>query len=90
MEKDLFLKQFAEIEEKVSRLIQVVKAQEAAIEAAKNDETANEQLKTRIAELEQELQGKIEEEKQYQDERSLIRSKIDSLLAKLEEIPEGG
>lgn len=79
LEKDQFLKQFVEIEEKVSRLIESVKTQEAA----------NEELKNRIAGLEQELQEKIEEEKQYQDERSLIRSKIDSLLSRLEEIPEG-
>ena len=38
--------------------------------------------------LEEELQGKVEVENNYQEEKALIRSKIDGLLAKLEDITE--
>jgi hypothetical protein len=38
--------------------------------------------------LEEELQGKIDTEKSYSLERNIIRSKIDSLLSKLDGITE--
>jgi hypothetical protein len=47
---------------------------------AKNDE-----LQKKIYRYEQELQVKGETEKNYEEERVLIKSKIDKLLVKLEE-----
>ena len=70
--------QFKEIEKKVTRLIAVCKEHEAA----------NFELKNKIKSLEEELLGKIEAEKSYAQEKALIRSKIDSLLVRLEEIIE--
>jgi hypothetical protein len=70
--------QFKEIEKKVAKLIAVCKAREAT----------NLELKNKINSLEEELLGKIEAEKSYAQEKALIRSKIDSLLVKLEEIFE--
>ena len=70
--------QFKEIEKKVTRLIAVCKEHEAA----------NFELKNKIKSLEEELLGKIETEKSYAQEKALIRSKIDSLLVRLEEIIE--
>ena len=49
-------------------------------------EAANEGLRQKIETLEKELQGKTKTEKSYLEERDLIRSKIDSLLIRLEEI----
>jgi len=72
------LRQFDEIEEKVGKLIDVCKSLEAT----------NLELKNKIGRLEEELQGKVEAENNYQEERALIRSKIDSLLIRLEDITE--
>ena len=78
MENEAILQQFDEIEEKVERLIKVCKLFEAT----------NLELKNKIEMLEKELQGKVEGERSYAEERGLIRSRIDSLLAKLEDSTE--
>lgn len=78
MENEVIWQQFDEIEEKVEKLIKVCKSFEAT----------NLELKNKIEKLEKELQGKVEVEKRYAEERELIRSKIDSLLVKLEDIIE--
>ena len=46
------------------------------------------EFKTKIERLEEELRGKVEAENNYQEERALIRSKVDSLLARLEGLTE--
>jgi protein-arginine kinase activator protein McsA len=69
---------FKEIEKKVAKLIAVCKENEAT----------NLELKNKINSLEEELLGKIEAEKSDAQKKALIRSKIDSLLVKLEEIIE--
>ena len=78
MDNAIISNQFKEIEKKVTRLIAVCKEHEAA----------NFELKNKIKSLEEELLGKIETEKSYAQEKALIRSKIDSLLVRLEEIIE--
>ncbi len=78
MDNAIISNQFKEIEKKVTRLIAVCKEHEAA----------NFELKNKIKSLEEELLGKIEAEKSYAQEKALIRSKIDSLLVRLEEIIE--
>lgn len=78
MDNDLIINQFAEIEQRVERLIQVCKAQEAT----------NLELRKKIKSLEEELQVKVEAERSYAEEKVLIRSKIDGLLTRLDEIPE--
>ena len=70
--------QFSEIEKKVARLIEICKQHEAA----------NLELKNKIKSLEEELLGKIDAEKSYAQEKALIRSKIDSLLVRIEDIIE--
>ena len=79
MDNNVIVRQFEDIEEKVERLIGVCRQLEAA----------NSELSNKIEQLEKDLQDKIEEEKRYQAEKDLIRSKVDSLLAKLEDISEG-
>ncbi len=78
MDNENILRQFDEIEQKLGKLIDVYKSLEAT----------NVELKTKIERLEEELQGKVEVESNYQEERALIRSKIDSLLVRLEDITE--
>ena len=78
MDYEKTLKQFDEIEQKVGKLIDVCKSLEAT----------NLELKNTLERLEEELQGKVEAEKNYQEERALIRSKIDNLLGRLENITE--
>lgn len=78
MEKEMILRQFEEIEQKLEKVVALCKSYEAiTIE-----------LKNKIMKLEEELQGKIEAEKSYSHERDLIRSRIDNLLSKLNGITE--
>ena len=76
MESQFILKQFEEIEKKVEHLIEI----------RKSHEESNLELENKIKGLEEELQGKIEAEKKYAEEKALIRSKIDSLLVRLDGI----
>lgn len=78
MDNEIILRQFEEIEKKVERLIDVYKSLEAT----------NLELKNKIKRLEEELQGKVDAETNYTQEKALIRSKIDSLLVRLEDITE--
>jgi peptidoglycan hydrolase CwlO-like protein len=78
VDNDFVLKQFGEIESKVERLIENCRAQAAA----------NSELKTKLNSLEEEIQGKVEAEKNYAEEKALIRSKIDGLLARLDDISD--
>ncbi|OGP61391.1 MAG: hypothetical protein A2V65_04680 [Deltaproteobacteria bacterium RBG_13_49_15] len=72
------LGQFDEIEKKLEKLMGVLKSLEESNLDLKN---TNERLK-------EELQKKIESESSYIREREVIRSKIDGILMKLEDISE--
>jgi hypothetical protein len=78
LDNEFILRQFEEIEKKVEKLIDINKSLEA-----KNLESKN-----NIRRLEEELQGKVDAETNYTQEKALIRSKIDSLLVRLEDITE--
>ena len=78
MDKELILRQFDEIEQKVERLIGICKSHEETIS----------ELRNRIKGLEEELQTKTEAELHFTEERALIRSKIDTILGRLEDISE--
>ncbi len=71
---DALLSQFAEIEEKVEKLIEICSSQQAA----------NLELHHKIKQLEEELHVKNEAVKRQMEEKALIRSRIDKLLARLE------
>ena len=79
MDNVFILKQFEEIEQRVERLIETCNALE----------TTNLELKNKIKSLEEEIQGKVEAERSYAEEKALIRSKIDGLLVKLDEVSKG-
>jgi hypothetical protein len=76
LDNAILFDQFSQIEKKVERLIAICKENEAA----------NSELQNKIKSLEEELLGKIEVEKSRAQEKALIRSKIDSLLVRIEEI----
>jgi hypothetical protein len=78
LENERILQQFDEIEKKVEKLIEAKNAVEAA----------NDDLRSENQRLTDELRGKVEAEKSYHEERNLIRSKIDNLLVRLEEMAE--
>ena len=67
------LTQFGEIEQRIEKLFEKIESLE----------TANARLKDRIAELEKDVKEKTEAEKRYEEERGLMRSKIDALLEKI-------
>lgn len=79
MDNVFILNQFDQIEQKVEKLVNKCNALEAT----------NLELKSKIKHLEEEFQGKVEAEKSYAEEKALIRSKIDGLLAKLDAVANG-
>jgi peptidoglycan hydrolase CwlO-like protein len=78
VDNDFVLKQFGEIEHKVEKLIENCQAQAVA----------NSELKNKLKSLEEEIQGKVEAEKNYAEEKALVRSKIDGLLARLDDVSD--
>jgi hypothetical protein len=78
LDNAIIFNQFNDIEKKVARLLKICKKHEAA----------NLELKNKIKSLEEELLGKIEAEKSDEQKKALIRSKIDSLLVRIEDMIE--
>lgn len=76
MDNELILQQFDEIEKRIERLMATCDSLE----------TANASLKNRVSQLEAELQEKVDAEKRFSEQKSFVRSKIDGLLAKLENV----
>lgn len=76
MDNDVVLQQFEEIERKIEKVI----------ERCKSLEAENPRLLSEIERLNRELGAKTEAEKNFLDERELVRLKIDDLLARLENI----
>jgi predicted nuclease with TOPRIM domain len=73
---DSWVSQFAEIEKKIEKLIAT----------CKSHQTANLELHDKIKQLEEELQLTNESVRRHTEEKGLIRSRIDELLAKLEDV----
>ena len=78
MDNESILKQFEVIENKVEKLIEVCKSLKAN----------NSGLINEVNRLEQELKTKVEIENRLANEKALIRSKVDNLLARLGDITE--
>lgn len=75
-ENKTILNQFDDLEEKVERLIEFLASQEEK----------KEELIKKNESLEEDLRKRVEIEQRYSEERTLVRSKIDGLLAKLGDI----
>jgi protein-arginine kinase activator protein McsA len=78
LDNELIFQQFQEIEEKVDHLLGRCRAYEQQ----------NQQLTEKVKQLEEALQQKTEAEGVYQEEKSLIRARIDSLLTRLQPVLE--
>lgn len=78
MDSDLIIQQFEQIEQKVENLI----------ETCRKVEATNIDLTSQVLKLEEEIQRKQDAENKYQEEKTLVRSKVDGLLAKLNTIAE--
>ncbi len=76
MEDEKILKQFEAIEARLENLIQI----------CREKETQNKELISRVDELEEELRKKAEAEQRFADEKEQIRSRVDHLLKRLEDI----
>ena len=78
MENENILQQFEAIEQRIDTLVSAKKALEQT----------NSEMKAKIERLEAELQAKIDAEQEHDHVRTQIRSKIDSLLVRLEDIAD--
>jgi uncharacterized coiled-coil DUF342 family protein len=76
MDNDILIRQFETVENKVEKLLDLLRSLEAA----------NSELKEKITTLERELQSKVAKESSYVEERDLVRSRIDMLLARLDDV----
>ena len=71
---EAILEQFELIEQKVEHVVQI----------RNTLQNENQDLKTRIEQLEIIIQEKVEAEKKHEELNTLVRSKIDSLIGRLE------
>lgn len=78
MDREKVLQQFGQIENKIENLIKTCKRLEAE----------NAELENKCRVLEEQLQEKISAEQENNEVKGLIRSKIDSLMGKLDEFTE--
>lgn len=76
MESEALFHQLSEIEAKVEKLIDICRSQQAA----------NSELHQKVKQLEEELHLKSESIQRQTEEKALIRSRIDNLLVKLEDL----
>jgi cell division septum initiation protein DivIVA len=75
---EAILKQFELIEEKVEHVVQ----------ARKQLQRENEDLNNRIGQLENRIQENVEVEKEHEELTAVVRTKIESLIGRLEGITE--
>lgn len=78
MDNDVIFSQLDDIEEKVDFLI----------ELCRSLENTNSDLQAKIEELELKIKGNDEEKERHLDQSVIVRSKVDGLLAKLNNYSE--
>ena len=76
MDDQSLIDQFQSIESRLDALIQI----------CRDKDNLNKELSRRIEKLEEELRTKVEAEQRYVEEKALIRSKVDQLLIRLDEV----
>ncbi len=79
METEAVIQQFSKLEQRIEYLI----------ESCKRIEAENSRLQQENQQLTAQLQEKIVAERQHFELKDLVRSKIDSLMGRLDEISEG-
>ena len=80
MNDQSLIDQFQTIESRLDALIQI----------CKDKDNLNKELSLRVEKLEEELRKKVEAEERATEEKALIRSKVDQLLMRLDEIANTG
>jgi chromosome segregation ATPase len=75
LDQDQIFSQFGAIENKIQKLIEICGSQQTVIL----------ELQHKIKQLEEELRIQNEAVKRHVEDRALIRSRVDNLLAKLED-----
>lgn len=78
MDNDNVMRQFDQIEQKVGNLIK----------QCKSLENLNLEFSAKVKSLEAELKKKVEIENKHSEQKALIRSKVDNILAKLNNLNE--
>jgi hypothetical protein len=78
VDPETVLQQFSQLEQKI----------EGLIETCKQLEAANADLKHQKEQLAEQLQKKIDNERQHDELKGLIRSRIENLMSKLDGIAE--
>ena len=76
MEEDSFPGQFKKLEDKIEELIQT----------CRDLQQTESELEAKIYDLEGALRTKVAAEQEYVEEKSMVRSKIDDLLSKLDQV----
>ena len=78
MDKETVINQFSELENRIENLIRTCKRLEAETSALKEENQA----------LNMQLQDKMEAQRQNDELKDLVRSKIESLMGRLDELSE--
>lgn len=76
MEEDSFPGQFKKLEDRIEELIQT----------CRDLQQTESELEAKIYDLEGALRTKVAAEQEYVEEKSMVRSKIDDLLSKLDQV----
>ncbi|MBE9582808.1 MAG: cell division protein ZapB [Proteobacteria bacterium] len=76
MEEDSFPGQFKKLEDRIEELIQT----------CRDLQQTESELKAKIHDLEGALKAKVAAEQEYAEEKSMVRSKIDDLLSRLDQV----
>ena len=76
MEEDSFPGQFKKLEDRI----------EALIQTCSDFQQTKSELKAKIHDLEGALKAKADAEQEYVEEKSMVRSKIDDLLSRLDQV----
>ncbi len=76
MDEASFPRQFEQLEAKIEQLVRACKA----LQEMKST------LETRVGDLEESLKAKDHTEQDYREEKAMIRSKVDELLGKLDNV----
>ena len=76
MEESGFPEQFEKLEDKIEELVQT----------CRDLQQAKSELEAKIDDLEGLLRGKVAAEQEYVEEKSMVRSKVDNLLSRLDQV----
>ena len=76
MEEGSFPEQFKKLDDKIEELIQ----------RCRHLQQTESELEAKIYELEGALKAKVAAEQEYAEERSVVRSRIDDLLSRLDQV----